>query len=136
MMAPRGHHKTNTTSYVISFIILFVSLGLAHKFDVNSHTPSYTSIIPMHLFESFRPAFLDMMPSFMLDSTHVTTALASVGSLSLLLISFCFIKLLVALKKQSDVATAFLPAPPRDAFSGRVFWITGASSGIVSAHLI
>ncbi|KAL9189020.1 hypothetical protein ACHAXT_011510 [Thalassiosira profunda] len=64
---------------------------------------------------------------------HLTRALAFVGAASLLFASLCFGKLLLALHLRSDLATALLAAPDRNAFAGRVFWITGASSGIGKA---
>ena len=58
--------------------------------------------------------------------------LATIGLASLIYLGVCIITLALALTKESDVTSAFLPLPPREAFSGNVFWITGASSGIVS----
>jgi hypothetical protein len=68
-------------------------------------------------------------------SSHLTTALAAIGGASLLFVGASIGKLALALKKESDFASVFLPSPPRNAFSGRVFWITGASSGIVRSFV-
>jgi hypothetical protein len=65
-------------------------------------------------------------------TSRSTAALATIGLASLILLSVCIIKLVLALTKESDVTSAYLPMPPREAFSGNVFLITGASSGIVS----
>eukprot|EP00804_Cyclotella_cryptica_P024596 CCRYP_001618-RA/>CCRYP_001618-RA protein AED:0.05 eAED:0.04 QI:0/0/0/1/1/1/2/0/344 len=64
----------------------------------------------------------------MTATNRFTSALATVGVASLICFGVCIVKLVLALTYQSDAP--FFPAPPRDAFSGRVFWITGASSGI------
>lgn len=59
-----------------------------------------------------------------------TDALAAVGAASLVFASGALCKLLLALRRQSDFSTALLPSAPRGAFAGKVFWITGASSGV------
>jgi hypothetical protein len=61
---------------------------------------------------------------------HLTTALSAIGATSLLLVSASLAKLSLALLKNSDFSSALLRASPRSAFDGRVFWISGASSGL------
>jgi len=61
---------------------------------------------------------------------RTTAVLAAVGAASLLFGGASLGKLLVALGSKTDFGAAFLPAPPRGAFKDKVFWITGASSGI------
>jgi len=63
-------------------------------------------------------------------SNNRLIAFAAIGAASVLFAGVSFGKLLIALSRKSNFASAFLPAPPRDAFAGKVFWITGASSGI------
>lgn len=63
-------------------------------------------------------------------SNRITTTFAVIGAASILFASVSLGKLLLALNRKSNFAAAFLSAPPRDAFADKVFWITGASSGI------
>ena len=71
------------------------------------------------------------------ESNHPsTTALAAIGAASLVLAGTCLGKLALALKKESDFATIFHRSPSRDKFAGACFWITGASSGIVSTKYV
>jgi hypothetical protein len=67
------------------------------------------------------------------ESGHFFTALAAIGGASLLFVGASMGKLALALRNKTDFETIFLRSPSRDAFVGRVFWITGASSGIVSS---
>ena len=60
------------------------------------------------------------------------TILAAIGGVSVLLAGTCLGKLALALKNESDFESIFHRSPPRDKFAGTCFWITGASSGIVS----
>ena len=66
-------------------------------------------------------------------NNRMITAFAVIGVASVLFASVSFGKLILALKRESNFASAFLSAPPRDAFADKVVWITGASSGIVSS---
>lgn len=61
---------------------------------------------------------------------QLTTALTALGGASLLLVGASLAKLSLALWKNVDFSSALLRSPPRNAYDGRVFWITGASSGI------
>ncbi len=66
-----------------------------------------------------------------LETTEVplATALALVGAAFLLLTAFFLFKLIVAIKRKCNFAAALAPMPPRNAFAGKVWWISGASSG-------
>ena len=68
----------------------------------------------------------------MTASSYILTALSIVGQIPMLILGSFMSQLVVALKKQTDISSIYLRRPPKDAFSGQVFWITGASSGIVS----
>lgn len=63
-------------------------------------------------------------------SNRVIRLLAAIGAAFLLFTTVSLCKLLLAFHHNSNYASAFAAAPPRDAFDGKVFWITGASSGI------
>ena len=71
------------------------------------------------------------LPAF-LRSQQTTAVFAAIGGLTSLLLTIFIGKLLVALKKKTNFASAILSTPPRDAFADKVVLITGASSGIVS----
>mmetsp|Transcript_20204 Transcript_20204/g.31547 ORF Transcript_20204/g.31547 Transcript_20204/m.31547 type:complete len:369 (-) Transcript_20204:566-1672(-) len=58
-----------------------------------------------------------------------TMAIALVGKGFLLLSSILLFKLVFAIKKKANFAASLAPMPPRDAFEGKVWWISGASSG-------
>lgn len=58
-----------------------------------------------------------------LDSSRVMALACAV-----LLSTFIF-KLAFAIKKKVNYAASLAPMPPRDAFAGKVWWISGASSG-------
>ena len=72
----------------------------------------------------------------MSGSSSFLTALSIIGQVPMLLLGSFMSQLVVALKKQTDISSIYLRCPPKYAFSGQVFWITGASSGIVSELLI
>ncbi|KAL7500111.1 hypothetical protein ACHAWT_009498 [Skeletonema menzelii] len=62
-------------------------------------------------------------------SLQATRAFALIGAAFLLLSAVLLLKLSFAIKKKSNFAAALAPKPSRDAFAGKVWWITGASSG-------
>jgi dehydrogenase/reductase SDR family protein 7B len=58
-----------------------------------------------------------------------TKALALIGVAFLLFTAVFLYKLTFAIKKKCNFSAAIAPKPPRDAFAGKVWWISGASSG-------
>ena len=62
-------------------------------------------------------------------SLQTTRALALVGAAFLFISAVLLLKLAFAIKKKCNFAAALAPKPSRDAFAGKVLWITGASSG-------
>ena len=79
-----------------------------------------------------RLLFLPLALSAFLRSQQTTAVFAAIGGLTSLFSCIVIGKLLVALKKKTNFASAILSTPPRDAFADKVVLITGASSGIVS----
>ena len=71
------------------------------------------------------------LPAF-LRSQQTTAVFAAIGGLTSLFSCIAIGKLLIALKKKTNFASAILSTPPRDAYANKVVLITGASSGIVS----
>eukprot|EP00957_Ditylum_brightwellii_P034137 2587624-Ditylum_brightwellii.AAC.1 len=61
---------------------------------------------------------------------YVIRFFTTIGVATAIFTSVCFSKLFIALKSQVDFTAALTSPPPRTAFSNKVFWITGASSGI------
>lgn len=55
---------------------------------------------------------------------------ATIGATFVIFACASLSKLVVSLGRNSDFSTALHAVPPRDAFAGKVFWITGASSGL------
>lgn len=82
----------------------------------------------------FRSNSTLLLPLNMIFQAQITDALAIIGLASSLLVVTSMAKLLIALKRHGDFGSAITSRPPRDAYKSKVFWITGASSGIVS-HL-
>jgi len=77
------------------------------------------------------------LPAFLRSQqTTTTTVFAAIGGLTSLLLTIFISKLLIALKKKTNFASATLSTPPRDAYANKVVLITGASSGIVSFLLL
>ena len=62
-------------------------------------------------------------------SLETTRALALVGAAFLLISAVLLFKFVIAMKKKCNFAAALAKMPPRDAFAGKVWWISGASSG-------
>ena len=79
-----------------------------------------------------RLLFLPLALSAFLRSQQTTAVFAAIGGLTSLFSCIVIGKLLLALKKKTNFASAILSTPPRDAFADKVVLITGASSGIVS----
>ena len=61
---------------------------------------------------------------------YLNKILATIGMATIVLIGIAFVKLVVALKARTNIAAALARPPSRAAFANKVFWITGASSGI------
>lgn len=64
------------------------------------------------------------------SNSKIVPILAGIGATSLLAAGWSLSKLLIALRNNSNFSAVFLRAPPKDAYANRVFWITGASSGV------
>ena len=63
-------------------------------------------------------------------SSNMMTFLSAVGLAFVIFTTICLCKLVVALSIRTNFEAALLSALPDDAYDGKVFWITGASSGI------
>eukprot|EP00985_Skeletonema_marinoi_P017651 scaffold9736_cov144-Skeletonema_marinoi.AAC.20 len=62
-------------------------------------------------------------------SLGTTRALALVGAAFFLISAVLLFKFVIAMKEKCNFAAALAKMPPRDAFAGKVWWISGASSG-------
>jgi len=130
--SPSHHHPTKTLNNKLSNTNM--KLGY-RKLSTDLYSTKLDAIVTTSSSGSRhlgRLLFLPLaLPAF-LRSQQTTAVFAAIGGLTSLFSCIAIGKLLIALKKKTNFASAILSTPPRDAYANKVVLITGASSGIVS----